>query len=70
MELVQNNKPIWTIGHSTRSIEDFLSALMSFKIEVLVDVRRYAGSRKYPQFNLPALEQSLSKVGIKYRRLK
>ena len=66
MELVQNNKLIWTIGHSTRTIEDFLSALTSFKIEVLVDVRRYAGSRKYPQFNLPALEQSLSEAGIKY----
>lgn len=66
MELVQNNKLIWTIGHSTRTIEDFLSALTSFKIEVLVDVRRYAGSRKYPQFNLPALEQSLSGIGVKY----
>lgn len=57
---------IWTIGHSTRTRQEFLAALASFKIEVLVDVRRFPGSRKYPQFNVDALEQYLPESGIAY----
>lgn len=61
-----NNHIIWTIGHSTRSEEDFLAALKSFQIKVLVDVRRYPGSRKYPQFNASAMESYLQKAEIDY----
>lgn len=57
---------IWTIGHSTRSQEDFLKSLQSFKIELLVDVRRYAGSKKFPQFNVTELQKYLPEAGIKY----
>ena len=57
---------IWTIGHSTRSIEEFLELLQASSIEAIADVRRHAGSRKYPHFNPEALEQSLSEAGIEY----
>ena len=63
----QNGAEIWTIGHSTRSIEEFIEALQSFNIEVLADVRRYPGSRKYPQFNVASLEESMAKAGIAYQ---
>ena len=57
---------IWTIGHSTRSQEEFLEALLSFQIETLVDVRRYPGSKKYPHFNVEALNSYLPEAGIAY----
>lgn len=60
------SKIIWTIGHSTRSIEDFNAILKSFQIEVLADVRHYPGSRKFPQFNEEALQENLSQQGITY----
>ncbi|MDO6388593.1 DUF488 domain-containing protein [Pontibacter sp. BT731] len=60
------NKTIWTFGHSTRSPEEFVAALQSFQIEVLVDVRRYPGSKKYPHFNVSALETYLPEAGIRY----
>lgn len=61
---------IWTIGHSTRSLQDFLALLHSFKIEVLVDIRNYPGSKRYPHFNKEALETSLPENGIQYMHLK
>lgn len=61
-----DEKIIWTIGHSTRTREEFLAAIASFGIEVLADVRRYPGSKKYPQFNVDALEQYLPESGISY----
>ena len=60
---------IWTVGHSTRSIEDFLTLLKAHNIESLVDVRHYPGSRRYPQFNKEHLAESLAKVGIDYHHL-
>ncbi|GGK74156.1 DUF488 family protein [Rufibacter glacialis] len=61
------DRTIWTIGHSTRSPEEFVAALQSFHIEVLVDVRRYPGSKKYPHFNASALETYLPEARIDYR---
>jgi uncharacterized protein (DUF488 family) len=61
---------IWTIGHSTRSLQDFVALLHSFKIEILVDIRSYPGSRRYPHFNKEAMEISLPANGIRYRHLK
>jgi len=58
---------IWTIGHSTRAIDEFVAALRSFHIGTLVDVRTYPGSRRYPQFNQPNLAASLAGVEIEYR---
>ena len=57
---------IWTIGHSTLPIESFLDALGINAIALLVDVRRFPGSRRHPQFSREALAQSLSARGIDY----
>ena len=58
---------IWTVGHSTRSGEEFGQILSAHGIEVLVDVRSFPGSRRYPQFNRAALAESLASIGIRYR---
>jgi uncharacterized protein (DUF488 family) len=57
---------IWTIGHSNRSLEEFLALLTAFEIDVLADVRRFPGSRKHPHFNQESLEKSLAAAGISY----
>jgi uncharacterized protein (DUF488 family) len=57
---------LWTIGHSTLSIQDFNDRLKSFGIEVLADVRSYPGSRRYPHFNQESLEASLATAEIRY----
>ncbi|SHG41040.1 Protein of unknown function, DUF488 [Salegentibacter echinorum] len=66
----KNNKIIWTIGHSTRSLDEFLNLLSSVGITQLVDVRSFPGSRKFPQFNKDNLATSLPKHDIKYIHLK
>ena len=57
---------IWTIGHSTRSINDFISLLEENGIMLLADVRSWPGSKRYPQFNREALADSLNAHGIRY----
>lgn len=57
---------IWTLGHSTRSIEEFIAVLQHYRIEALADVRRFPGSRRLPQFGQEALRSSLHKAGIHY----
>ena len=57
---------IWTVGHSTRSAEDFGAILQAHKIETLVDVRTFPGSRRYPQFNKSVLSESLATANIVY----
>ncbi len=60
---------IWTIGHSTRSLEEFISILRSFDIELVADIRSFPGSRRFPHFNKEALAQSLPKESIEYIHL-
>jgi uncharacterized protein (DUF488 family) len=60
---------VFTIGHSTRTIAAFLALLREAEIECLVDVRRFPGSRRHPQFNGEALAHSLAEAGILYRHL-
>jgi uncharacterized protein (DUF488 family) len=60
---------IYTIGHSTRSLEEFLNMLQSFDIKILADIRSLPGSRKYPQFNKEDLKISLENGGIQYIHL-
>jgi uncharacterized protein (DUF488 family) len=60
---------IFTIGHSTRSIEEFIDLLKKPGIRSLVDVRRFPASRRYPHFNGPSLAQSLKHAGILYRHM-
>ena len=66
----QQNKTIWTIGHSTRSFDEFAEMLHSFNIELVADVRNYPGSRKFPHFNKEALELSLPANNIRYEHFK
>jgi uncharacterized protein (DUF488 family) len=60
---------IWTIGHSTRSIEEFLSLLAQSRIEAIADVRSFPGSRKYPQYGREALDATLVAHAIDYHWL-
>lgn len=57
---------LWTIGHSTHPIGEFVDMLHAHGVTHVVDVRRFAGSRKHPQFNPEALERSLGRAGIAY----
>jgi uncharacterized protein (DUF488 family) len=58
--------PLFTIGHGTRSIDDFVSLLREHRIVTVADVRSYPSSRANPQFNRDALAASLEEVGVRY----
>lgn len=60
---------IYTVGHSTHSLAEFLNMLQSFEIKILADIRSFPGLRKYPQFNKEDLKISLGKNGIQYIHL-
>lgn len=60
---------LWTIGHSTRPIEEFVGLLQSHGIQLLVDVRTIPFSRRNPQFHQEALAQSLREAGLQYRHM-
>ena len=57
---------VWTVGHSTRSIDAFLALLQVYDIELVADVRRFPGSRRLPQFGETALAERLAEDGIAY----
>jgi uncharacterized protein (DUF488 family) len=61
---------LYTIGHSTRTIEELIDALRAHQIQALVDIRAFPMSRRLPQFNRDSLEQSLSAAGIRYLSMK
>ncbi|MDE2234974.1 MAG: DUF488 domain-containing protein [Gammaproteobacteria bacterium] len=61
---------MFTIGHSNRSIEDFIQLLQVHGVESLVDIRTIPKSRHNPQFNLDALKQSLQLVQIRHLYIK
>lgn len=58
---------VYTIGHSTREADELVELLRRNGVERLVDVRRYPGSRRNPQFNREALAGTLEAAGIGYR---
>lgn len=58
---------VYTIGHSTRSIEELIEALHTHGILTLVDIRAFPSSKRLPHFNRGALEVSLPEAGIEYR---
>jgi uncharacterized protein (DUF488 family) len=70
-EYVHNPPPerIFTIGHSTRPIEDFLALLEAHNVKLLVDVRTVSRSRHNPQFNRETLPESLHQIDIDYLHL-
>ena len=59
-------RTIHTIGHSTRSIDDFVALLKAHAIELVVDVRRWPASRRFPHFRREALGKALAAVGMEY----
>ncbi len=61
---------IYTIGHSTHSMETFVAMLKSFNIQTVVDIRSLPGSRKFPQFDKENMEIVLPEIGIEYIHLK
>ncbi len=63
------DKTIWTIGHSTHPIDEFIRIVKSFNIEIIVDVRSLPGSNKFPQFNKEILEKTLQENSIGYIHL-
>lgn len=59
----------YTIGNSTRSIDEFLSALRTHGVDLVIDVRRFPGSERHPHFNRDALDTTLGEHQIEYRHL-
>jgi len=57
---------LYTIGHSTRLLEELVAALRAHRIQTLVDIRAFPMSRRLPQFNRDSLEQTLPAAGIRY----
>lgn len=64
---VPNVREIWTIGHSTRSTEEFLALLHEHEIDSLIDVRSFPGSRRYPQFGRETMIVWLLDDAITYK---
>ncbi|HWB58284.1 MAG TPA: DUF488 domain-containing protein [Chthoniobacteraceae bacterium] len=67
MKKTQTTETIWTIGHSTRGIEEFIGLLKAHRIETLADVRHFPGSKRYPHFGKEALAGALRGAGIDYQ---
>ena len=57
---------VWTVGHSTRPLDEFLELLAAHEIELVVDVRRFPGSRRLPHYGGDALAAALGARGIAY----
>ena len=57
---------VYTIGHSTRALEELVALLREHGVKRLADIRRFPGSRRYPHFSREALEISLPERGIEY----
>jgi uncharacterized protein (DUF488 family) len=66
----ENPLTIFTIGHSTRPIAEFLDLLSAHGIRQLLDIRTIPKSRRNPQFNTDSLAASLAATGIRYAHLK
>jgi len=66
MDVVRNGLKIWTIGHSTRTLDEFLGLLRAHGIAAVADVRRFPASRRYPHFNEGELSRSLAGAGVEY----
>ena len=64
--MVSQSTSLFTLGHSSRPLDEFLALLADYQIECLVDVRRLPGSRRYPQYNADALAGMLAMQGIEY----
>ena len=61
---------LYTIGHSTRTLDELIAVLQAHSIETLVDIRAFPMSRRLPHFNRESLEQALPSAGIRYLWMK
>jgi uncharacterized protein (DUF488 family) len=59
-------RTVHTIGHSTRALEDFMMLIRAHGIAMIVDVRRWPASRRYPHFGREALAEALNRSAIEY----
>jgi uncharacterized protein (DUF488 family) len=57
---------LWTTGHSTRPLDEFLQLLAHYRLEAVADVRRFPGSRRQPQYAEATLCASLAEHGLAY----
>ncbi|MCO7231365.1 MULTISPECIES: DUF488 family protein [unclassified Cobetia] len=57
---------VYSIGHGSRSINEFLKLIVKYKIQYVVDVRTKPGSKYHPQFNMESLRSSLKAEGVGY----
>jgi uncharacterized protein (DUF488 family) len=70
MQRKQPDFRVFTIGHSTRPIEQFVEILHAHGVKQVIDIRTIPKSRHNPQFNSDALEAALRQAGIDYAHLK
>jgi uncharacterized protein (DUF488 family) len=64
------SNPIWSLGHSTRSLEELIRILRTFEIKTLVDIRTIPRSRANPQFNQDTFSSALEEQTIDYKHIK
>jgi uncharacterized protein (DUF488 family) len=64
-----DTRRVFTIGHSTRSVEEFIALLLAHHIQLVIDVRTVPRSRRNPQFNRETLPHSLQAAGIGYEHV-
>jgi len=57
---------LWSVGHSTRTAEEFLELLRAHRVEAIADVRRFPGSRRHPHFGRDQLQPFLETHGVQY----
>ena len=57
---------VWTVGHGERGLDDLVALLLEVPVDLLVDVRRYPGSRRHPQFARESLATALPRAGVEY----
>ncbi len=67
---MKEKRVIYTIGHSTRTVDELVRLLLAYSVEAVVDVRTIPRSRHNPQFNQDELAGSLKKAGIEYLHMK
>lgn len=70
MKTKKGDNLVFTIGHSTRSIDEFIRILVHYQVSLLADIRALPGSKHVPQFNCEDLEKSLHQAGLEYVHLK